>query len=47
MKRETKANKRAFIEKLGDEAKTSVWYEITKTLTGGFRNSQIPTERWK
>ena len=45
----TKADKRAFIENLADEAEMAAQmqnmatlYKITKALAGGFRNSDIP-----
>ena len=49
VKRKTKADKRAFIENLADEAETAAQmqnmatlYKITKALAGGFRNCDIP-----
>ena len=49
VKRKTKADKRAFIENLADEAKTAAQmqnmatlYKITKALAGGFKNCDIP-----
>ena len=49
VKRKTKADKRAFIENLADEAETAeqmqnmaTLYQITKALAGGFRNCDIP-----
>ena len=47
VKRKTKADKRAFIENLADEAETAAQmqntlYNITKALAGGFKNSDIP-----
>ena len=49
VKRKTKADKRAFIEKLADEAETAAQmqnmatlYKITKALAGGFKNCDIP-----
>ena len=51
---QTKGDKRAFIEKLADEAETAkktqniaALYEITKTIAGGFKNSEVPNERCK
>ena len=51
MKRQTKRGKKTFTEKLSDEAKTSAksqniaaLYKTTKTLTGGFRNSEGPVK---
>ena len=49
VKRKTKADKRAFIENLADEAETAAQmqnmatlYKITKALDGGFKNCDIP-----
>ena len=49
VKRKTKADKRAFIENLADEAETAAQmqnmatlYKITKALAGGFKNCDIP-----
>ena len=49
VKRKTKADKRAFIENLADEAETAAQmrnmatlYKITKALAGSFRNCDIP-----
>ena len=49
VKIKTKANKRALIENLADEAETAAQmqnmatlYKITKALAGGFRNCDIP-----
>ena len=49
VKRKTKADKRAFIENLADEAETAAQmqnmatlYKITKALAGGFKNWDIP-----
>ena len=49
VKRKTKADKRAFIENLADEAEMAAQmqnmatlYKITKALAGGFRNCDIP-----
>ena len=51
VKRKTRADKRAFIENLADEAEAAAQtqnmatlYKITKTLTGGFKNSDIPVK---
>ena len=51
VKRMTRADKRAFIENLADEAEAAAHthnmatlYKITKTLTGGFKNSDIPVK---
>ena len=51
VKRKTRADKRAFIENLADEAEAAAQtqnmatlYKITKTLTGGFKNSDVPVK---
>ena len=51
VKRKTRADKRAFIENLADEAEVAaqtqnmaMLYKITKTLTGGFKNSDVPVK---
>jgi len=51
LKRQTKANKRAFIEKPADEAETTAQnhnfaalYNITKTLASGFGNNEVPVK---
>ena len=51
MKRQTKAEKKAFIEKLADEAEVAAQtqniatlYKITKILVGGFRNNDVPVK---
>ena len=48
VQRKTRADERAFIKNLADEAESAAQtqnmatlYKITKTLTGGFKNSDV------
>ena len=51
VKKRTRADKKAFMEKLADEAEESAQkqdmatlYKITKSLAGGFKNNDVPVK---